>query len=181
MIAIHLEEAEYYDRDKQEFFTEKAKTLQLEHSLVSIQKWEQKWHVPFLKENPPKTREQELDYIRCMSINGPVTDTDIARLTKEDLIRVNKYIKDPMTATWFREDNAPKRKQKIHTAETLYSQMISYGVPFECRKWHLNSLMTLLRVCYEDNKPKKKRNRKDVMRDYNRIEAENRRKYGLHG
>lgn len=179
MITINLKEEELYDSSKQEFFTVKAKTIQLEHSLVSIQKWEQKWHVPFLLDRK-KTTEQELDYFRCMSINGPISDTDLMRLTADDVNRLNDYINDPMTATKFVE-NPKGRGQKILTAEMLYSRMISYGIPFECRKWHLNSLMTLIRVCYEDNRPKKKMSKRDTYNRYNQIEAANRRKYGLHG
>lgn len=180
MITINLKEEELYDSSKQEFLTVKAKTVQLEHSLVSIHKWEQKWHVPFLREEPKKTREQENDYIKCMAINGPLTDLDLVRFTNNDLKRINDYINDPMTATKFVE-NSKGRGQKILTSEMLYSRMITYGIPFECRKWHLNSLMTLIRVCYEDNRPKKKMSKKDTYNRYNQIEAANRRRYGLHG
>lgn len=181
MITIHLKEEELYDSEKQEFTTVKAKTVHLEHSLISIHEWEKKWHIPFLREFPKKTREQEMDYFRCMSIDGPLSDYDLMRFTAEDIKRVNDYIRDPMTATTFKDDPHMRKDNRVITAELLYSRMITYGVPFECRKWHLNSLMTLLRACYEDNKPKKKMSKKDTYNRYNQIEAANRRRFGLHG
>lgn len=180
MITIHLKEDEFYNSETQEFLTVKAKTVRLEHSLISIHEWEKKWHIPFLRDDKPKTMEQELDYFRCMSIDGPLSDQDLMRFTQKDIEAVNKYISDPMTATTFKESGG-RGRNTILTAERIYSRMISYGIPFECRKWHINSLMTLIRVCYEDNKPKKKMGKKDLYNRYNQIESANRRRYGLHG
>ena len=178
-IPIYLKEEELYNSATQEFIQVKAKTVYLEHSLVSIQKWEQKWHIPFLKDTP-KTREQEQDYIRCMSMSGPLSDVDLMRFRQSDLIRINDYIQDPMTATTFNNKNA-RHSRRILTAEVIYAQMIHYGVPFECKKWHLNSLMTLLRACYEEEAPKKKMGKKDLYSRYNQIEAANRKRYGFRG
>jgi len=157
MLKLVVNGDELWDEQSQEFITVRGQTLQLEHSLLSISKWEEKWKKPFLDDSKPKTVEEELDYIRCMTINAGNVDPIVYRsLTPEHFKKIHEYIEDPHTATTFREDkNAPKNRS-ITTAEIIYYQMTALNIPFECEKWHLNKLMTLIRVCAIKNAPSKK-------------------------
>lgn len=184
MITILLPEIHEIYNPEDRTFTEvnwKEKTLHLEHSLVSVQKWEQKWHKPFLGKEE-KTLEQQMYYIKCMAVDGKLTDTDIRRLTQDDIKRINDYILDPATATWFANNGREIGKDKvIITAERIYGQMVGYRIPFECKKWHLNSLMTLIRVCAENNKPRKKMRKQDIYDKYDAINRANKAKYHTKG
>lgn len=154
MLKLTIPAAEHWDERNQEFVYGKETTLQLEHSLVSLSKWESKWKKPFLGCN--LTFEETLDYIRCMTLTQNV-DPDIYRkLTAKNIREVRRYISEPMTATKPRKDDSPKRSRETVTAEILYSDMITLGIPFECQKWHLSRLMTLIRVCHLRNAPAKK-------------------------
>lgn len=162
MLTITIPAREGYDDNKQEFITTKETTLQLEHSLLSLHKWEQKWHVPFLGDQQ-KTAEQSLDYIRCMTITPNVDPNVYILMPKETVNKITNYIGNPMTATWFADDKDKKKllgAQKSHseviTAEIIYYWMIALGIPVEYRKWHLNSLLTLIRVVSIKNAPKGK-------------------------
>lgn len=154
---------EGWDEEKQEFIDPISYPLKLEHSLVSLQKWESKWHKPFLSKDQ-KTDEEILDYIKCMTITEDI-DPDIYRyLSANDFKKVNEYIEDPMTATTFVEDKGGKRSREIVTAELIYYWMIALTIPFECKDWHLNSLLTLIRVCNIKNAPPKKMSKGEIMR-----------------
>lgn len=159
MITITIPDTELYDERTDSFLMVKGCTLQLEHSLISISKWESTWCKPFLG-HEDKTAEQTMDYVRCMTINQHVDPLVYKAIPNSELIRIREYINAPMTATWFndREGRAPSRK--IITSELVYYWMIAQNIPFECEKWHFNRLMTLIRVCSEKNKPPKKMGKK---------------------
>lgn len=179
MLQITIPGREFYDEEKNEFITTKSVTLQLEHSLVSLSKWESKWHKPFLSKDP-KTREETEDYIRCMTINHGV-DPYIYTAIDSDLIeKINAYIDDPMTATTFKKQNTPNSR-KIVTAEEIYYSMIAMEIPFECQKWHLNRLMTLIRVCSIRNTPSKKMSKREQSSMYSNLNAARRARLGSRG
>ena len=180
MLRITIPGREFYDEEKNEFITTKSVSLQLEHSLVSLSKWESKWHKPFLSKDP-KTREETQDYIRCMTINHDVDPYVYTAITDDIIAKVNAYIEDPMTATTFNERNKPKGDKKIITAEEIYFSMIAMDIPFECQKWHLNRLMTLIRVCSIRNMPAKKMSKKDQGAMYRNLNAARRAKLGTRG
>ena len=170
MLTITIPPKEYFDESKGEFVNlgnKKDVVLELEHSLISLKKWESKWKVPFLEKNPPKTNEQTMDYIRCMTITKNVPPDVYDRIPNEIFPQILNYIQDPMTATWF--SNAPqtqtkqKNKPEILTSEIIYYKMISHNIPMECQKWHLNSLITLIRVFNLKNSNPKKMNKKDML------------------
>lgn len=159
MLPIVVPATELFVEDTNEFIQVKKTVLQLEHSLLSLKKWEAKWCIPFLDGNP-KTTEQTIDYIRCMTLTQNVNPYVYGALSAQNLEDINNYIDAPMTATWFVEDKQKKknktvRKEKTITAELVYCWMVMYHIPFECQKWHLNQLITLIRVCNEENNPKK--------------------------
>jgi len=163
MLKITVKGRELFDERTNEFVNAKDAVLSLEHSLISLAKWESKWHKPFLG-NAEKTEEEILDYIRCMTLNTNV-DPGVYRLLDEsNILAIKDYMSDSMSATWFSEKNNPKSKQKAVTAELIYYWMIALQIPVEFEKWHLNRLLTLIRVCNIENAPKKKMKRKDVFR-----------------
>ena len=153
---------EKWDESKQEFIPPKYVALQLEHSLVSLSKWESKWHKPFYSKKE-KTDEEILDYIKCMTLTKNVSSDVYDHLTIENVMDVKDYIDNPMTATTFsKEDKGPNNSETI-TSELIYYWMIVSNIPFECQKWHLNRLITLIRVCSIKNSPPKKRSKRDIM------------------
>lgn len=162
MLQITVPGYDWFDEKTSAFGRTKDTTLQLEHSLVSIHKWEQKWNKPFLGKDP-KTAEQCADYIRCMTLTQNVDPAVYNGITPELYDKINQYIEAPMTATWFSEKNGmrPSSRETI-TSEVIYYWMIALNIPWECRKWHLNTLLTLIRVCNAKNAPKKSRNRREM-------------------
>lgn len=160
-LVIHIS-PDTWDEEKEEFVDGKTQILQLEHSLVSLSKWESNWCKPFLSTGL-KTDEEALDYIKCMTLNRNV-DPDIYNyLTSAHIESVNKYIEAPMTATTFTEDKNGKRNREIITSELIYYWMIALNIPSEYQKWHLNRLLTLIRVCNIKNQPQKKMSKREAM------------------
>lgn len=149
-IVIEADEKEAFDERTNSFVTIPAvprTELHLEHSLISLSKWESKWKKPFLNlENP--TPEEMADYICCMSVDKNVSHDLVNRMTQQDFIKIRNYIADPRTATTVSDRrNRKGGKKEIYTSELLYYYMIFYGIPFQCEKWHLNRLLMLIRVC----------------------------------
>lgn len=160
MLQVTIPAAEYFDERTDEFIETKAYTLQLEHSLISISKWEAKWCKPFLgKEN--KTEEETLDYIRCMTITQNVDPMAYNALPNSEIQRIKDYINAPMTATWFNDRDKRPPSRRVITSELVYYWMIAQNIPIECEKWHFNRLMTLIRVCSEKSQPPKKMSKND--------------------
>ena len=170
MLQITIPATELWDDFKQEFVTSKEQTLQLEHSLVSLSKWESKWCKPFLSKEG-KTNEETIDYVRCMTITQNVNPEVYAYLTEENLIQINRYIDAPMTATVFSKDESSKRNREIVTSELIYYWMIALNIPVKFEKWHLNRLLTLIRVCNIKNTPPKKRSRGETASSYAALNA----------
>ena len=162
MLEIVVPAIEKWDERKEEFVYTKTQKLQLEHSLVSIQKWEAKWGKPFLSKDN-KTDEEMLDYIRCMTITQNVNPDTYRCLSQENLKDINEYIGADMTATWFSKTSKGKPNRRVITAELIYYWMIALNIPQECKKWHFNQLITLIRVTEAEQAPNKKPNRKEEM------------------
>lgn len=180
MLRITIPAVEYWDEQKQEFVYTKEQTLQLEHSLVSLSKWESKWCKAFLTKNE-KSFEETKDYIKCMTLTQNV-DSDIYNyLTNGNINEVNKYIEAPMTATYFSDDKHGKSSREQVTAELIYYWMIALNIPFECQKWHLNRLLTLIKVCNIKNQPPKKRGQKDIMSRNAALNAARRKQLNTRG
>lgn len=162
MLTITIPETEQWDEVNQEFIHTKAQTLHLEHSLVSLSKWESKWCKPFLSKED-KTFDETIDYIRCMTLIRDVPESTYRCLTQANIKQINDYISAPMTATWFSKDNYGRGSREQITSELIYYWMITLNIPFECQKWHLNRLLTLIRVCNIKNQPSKKMSRREIM------------------
>lgn len=169
MLELKIPASELFDEESFTFIQTKPATILLEHSLLSISKWESKWKKPFLS-SKDKTPEETIDYIRCMTITKNVPDEVYQCLTNENLDVVADYVADSMTATWFREDRTPPSREVI-TSEVIYYWMITANIPMECQKWHLNRLLTLIRVCQIKNAPNKKMSKGEIARRNNELNA----------
>jgi hypothetical protein len=153
---------EGWDEEKGEFIEPKVQVLQMEHSLVSLSKWESKWCKPFLTKTA-KTSEELLDYIKYMTVTQNVKPEVYDHLTESNIREIEAYINAPMTATTFAEDKTGKANRDIITSELIYYWMVALQIPFECQKWHLNRLLTLIRVCNIKNAPPKKMSKRETM------------------
>lgn len=162
MLQITVPAVEMYDDSINEFVYTKEQTLQLEHSLVSLSKWESKWCKSFIA-SKDKTNEEVIDYVRCMTLNKNVDPDVYQHLTTSNINQIEKYIAAPMTATYFSEDKKAKHSREVVTSELIYYWMIALNIPFECQKWHLNRLLTLIRVCNVKNQPPKKMSKREIM------------------
>lgn len=180
MLQLTIPATELWDEEKQEFIQTKEHTLQLEHSLVSLSKWESKWNKAFLGRQP-KTVEETLDYIRCMTLTKNVDSEIYKSITNDNIQMINKYIELPMTATTFLEEKNNGRSSETVTSELIYYWMISLNIPFECQKWHLNRLLTLIRVCNVKNAPPKKRSKRELMSRNAALNAARRKKFNTTG
>lgn len=181
MLTITVPGVESFDEEKNEFLTPEDVTLELEHSLFSISKWESKWHLPFLA-TPDKTTEQTLDYVRMMVLTPDFDPTVFSRLTNENMDAVNDYIADPMTATTIRELPGQSRgSSEIITAEIVYYWMVSMNIPFECQHWHFNRLIMLVRVCNQKNQPAKKMSRREAAQQQRMLNRQRQAQYGTAG
>ena len=148
MLMIHVAAKELFDEKTSTFIIYPETDLRLEHSLISLSRWESKWKKPFLNLESP-TREEMADYICCMSVDKTIDPDFVANLSIEDFRKIRDYINDPQTATQIhdRRPNRGHNKSKFFTSEELYYWMIYYGIPFSCEKWPLNRLLTLIRIC----------------------------------
>lgn len=186
-LKVKAGKKEAFDDNKGEFINfilDHDYDIVLEHSLVSISKWESKWHKPFLI-NDKKTDEELIDYIRCMILTQNVPEDIVYFLTKDDLKKINEYIENPMTATTFHTYNNPNKfenpykKQETLTSEIIYYWMIEHGIPDKFEKWHLNRLLTLIRVCSIKNNTNNKMNKKDALMQNRSLNQARRASHGI--
>ena len=180
MITITTDDTEYYDDEKSEFIDIKGRSVELEHSLVSLSKWESRWYKPFLGKDS-KTDEELKDYIRCMTITKNVPENFYTNLSREILQEISNYIDNKMTATTFSDIHNSSRNPEIVTAELIYYWMISLNIPFECQKWHLNRLLTLIRVCSIKNAPSKKISKNSIFSRNTALNAARRKQLNTKG
>lgn len=163
MLKLIIPPVEMFDEGKQEFFKTKEYKLELEHSLVSLSKWESKWKKPFLT-NKNKTTDETIDYIRCMTITQNVDPDAYKFIRQKEIDLISAYIDDKMTATTFSRPEKKATSSEVVTAEVIYYWMVAFTIPFECQRWHLNRLLTLIDVCNVKNQPKKKMSAKEAAR-----------------
>lgn len=163
MLTIYIPKTEVYNEVINEFHTLPAYSVDLEHSLFSISKWEAIYKKPYL-DDAKKTDKETLAYIQCMALTSNIPDEAYSRIPNSEITKISNYITDSMTATWFSKDNESKNPfaKPIITSEVIYYWLVSMQIPFECQHWHLNRLLTLVRVIHEKNKPQKKMSKRDL-------------------
>lgn len=176
MLSLEIPAMEIWNPNTEEFIQFPGKKLELEHSLVSIYKWESKWHVNFIG-NKDLTKEMVTDYIKCMTITKGIDDSVYDFLTNENIKQVVDYIGDPMTATTFSNTQPKPASGKKITNELVYFWMTQFNIPFDpCEKWHFNRLWTLIRIAEVELAPKKKMSKRDIYRRNDALNAARRAK-----
>ena len=179
MLQLKITTAEGFDEATSEFVSADGAVLELEHSLVSVSKWESKWEIPFLG-SEAKTDDQVLDYVRMMFSGAEFPEQLLPHFTAENYTQINDYINAKMSATWFREVRQPP-SQEVVTSELIYYWMIALGIPFECQNWHLNRLLTLIKVCNIKNSPDKKMSQREIAQQNRDLNAQRQRELGTSG
>lgn len=181
MLEIRIDGKEMWDPKKEEFVTTKGVNLKLEHSLISISKWEAKYKRPFISDGP-KTLDETYDYITFMSLDRNVDRTELEGITEEDYKKILAYINDPMSATKITK-NGQKKAGKSHvlTSEEIYYDMTALNIPFTCEKWHLNRLLMLIEVASIKNEPPKKMSKGEIYKQNAALNKARRAKYNSRG
>lgn len=159
MLVLTLNKQEFFNEQTQEFFTLPEETIHLEHTLVSLSKWESHFEKPFIGDEG-LSQEETIYYVQCMS-ETTLPDSLLKRLDSSHVVEINKYLEKSHTATWFSDRSKKKqnRNSKKITSELIYYWMIALNIPIECETWNLNRLMTLIKVCNIESQPPKKMSR----------------------
>lgn len=173
MLELVINQPETYDEEQNLFIEPKTHILKLEHSLVSLAKWESKWCKPFLTKKK-KTVNEWIDYVRCMTTTQNVDPSAYKYLTKDHFRQISTYMNAPMTATTVPKDNSSPNREVV-TAEVIYYWMITFNIPTEYQKWHLNRLLTLINVCDFKNKPHKKMSKNELLAHHRAVNAARRK------
>lgn len=181
MLSISVPMSDEGFDEKTGLFVEPTfKVLKLEHSLIALSKWESKWCKAFFSKRP-KTDEEIMDYIKCMTINSNIDDDVYNHLSDENVMQINKYLEAPMTATVLPETNSGKASRDTITSELIYYWMISLNIPVEFEKWHINRLLTLIKVFNVKNNTNKKKPRGETIRDYAALNEARRKQFNTKG
>jgi hypothetical protein len=180
MLTVIVPGVEMFDEGAQEFVTQNDVTLELEHSLVSLSKWESIYEKPFLGKGD-KTTEEVLGYVKAMTLTPEVPEEIYFKLSEENIQAINSYIDAKMTATWFSEAPGAPKTRDVVTAEVIYYWMITFQIPFECERWHLNRLFTLIRVCNIKQAKPQKMSRAEIAARNRELNAQRKAQVGTRG
>jgi hypothetical protein len=160
MLNLKVQLVEGFDNSTGKFVDLEVYELELEHSLVSLSKWEEFFHKPFLSDEK-KTPEETLYYIQCMVLDGEIPDEVWGKLTEAHMQQINDYINDPHTGTTFSGGNDKPSRERI-SSELIYYWMTALQIDWQAQYWHLNRLMTLIKVANLKNQPQKKMNQREA-------------------
>lgn len=179
---IFVPAGELFNEQTGEFIYTKDTYLILEHSLISLSKWESKWRKPFLVKDK-KTYEETLSYIKCMTLNN--VDDNVYLVLPDNVIReINEYVETDQTATWFSEEtslNGKSKSKETVTSELIYYWMVALQIPPSFEKWHLSRLITLIKICNIKNAPKKKTSKRELINRYKNINEQRRAMFNSKG
>lgn len=183
MLKLTIPESSFWDSEKQVFVDLPSVDLELEHSLLSLSKWESKYHKPFLGKDE-KSPEEISGYVEAMIVTPDYPSGVVDRLSQDNINTINEYINDPQTATTVHEmsSNKPGKRQTV-TSELVYYWMVSYQIPIECETWHFNRLISLIKIANVKNQDPKKsrRSKSEVARDYRELNERRRAEMGTKG
>jgi hypothetical protein len=180
MLTVIVPGVEMFDDGAQEFVTQGDVVLELEHSLVSLSKWESIYEKPFLGKGE-KTVEEVLGYVKAMVLTPGVPEEVFLKLSEENIEAINNYIDAKMTATWFSDAPGAPQTREVITAEVIYYWMIAFQIPWECERWHLNRLFTLIRVCNIKQAKPKKMSRSEIAQRNRELNAQRKQQLGTKG
>lgn len=180
MLKLMLQEEEYYNEETETFETVESVEIELEHSLISLSKWESKFKKPFLSPDQ-KTSEEILYYIESMIISPIHPSNTFELLTQKTIDKINDYIESSESATTFGSMPERKGRGEVITAELIYYWMVAFNIPFECEYWHLNRLFSLIRICNIKNSPQKKMSRNEVSQRNRELNAVRKAQYNTNG
>lgn len=175
MFVFRVPSCELFDDETETFIQRPEYVLRLEHSLLSISKWESNWKKPFLSKDRKLTDIEFLDYIQCMSVYEPIPSEVLLSLDGETILAINNYINESRTATWFSNDDE-KPSSRVVTSELIYHWMIQANIPIECETWHFSRLLTLIRVIGEETATKKKPTQAELAAKHARLNKARRKK-----
>lgn len=183
MLCITIPATKLFDEETSIVTDVPETTIRLEHSLVSISKWEAKYKRPFISRNKKdtKTREETLDYIRFMTITQNVDPMVYNALSAKNLQEIGEYIDDPMTASHVNDPESKSHSNEAITSELIYWWMTALTIPWEAEKWHLNRLLMLIRIGNAKNQPPKKMSKAALLARNRKLNDERRRKYNTKG
>lgn len=180
MLTIVVPGIEMFDDESQEFVTRGDVILELEHSLVSLSKWESFFEKPFLGQ-ADKSLEEVMGYVKAMTLTPNIPNEIYQKLSEENFQQINDYIEAKMTATWFSEEPVSRPSREVITAELIYYWMVVFQIPFECENWHLNRLFTLIRICNIKQSKPKKMSRSEIAARNRELNARRKRELGTSG
>lgn len=180
MLKIIVPGAEYFDQVTQTFDKVEDLELELEHSLISLSKWESKYQKPFLS-SEEKSPEEILAYVEAMILTENYPDDVSSRFSQENIGQINDYIESKESATTFGLMPERKGRGEVITAELIYYWMVAFQIPFECECWHLNRLFALIRICNIKNSKPQKMSRNELAARNRELNAQRRAKYNTAG
>lgn len=179
MLRIIVPGGELFNEETNEFTEFDPVVLDLEHSLVSLSKWESKFQKPFLV-GGEKSSEEVLGYVEAMVLTLDFPKEALTRLSNANLSEINDYIDSSQSATTF-SDKASNSRGEIVTSELIYYWMIGFNIPIECENWHLNRLFALLKICSIKNSKEKKMSPQALAERNRKLNEERRKKLNSRG
>ena len=180
MLILKVKGGESFNEETQEFDDRPDFVLELEHSLVSLSKWESNFHKPFL-DNKSKTNAELLFYIEAMILNPIYPDNVASWLSNDDLRVIKEYIESPASATTFGQMPERGGRGEVITSELIYYWLVAFSVPFEVERWHLNRLFALVRICNIKNQKPTKTSKSDMVRRNRELNAQRKAQYNTSG
>lgn len=180
MLRIRIEGEEFFDEVDNTFSTVGDIVLDLEHSLISLSKWEAEFQKPFLGPGE-KTTDEIMEYVHAMIMTQDVPGNIMKRFSADHLTKVNEYIESNQSATTFGQMPKTPGRSEIITSELIYYWMVAFNIPFECEQWHLNRLFALIRICNVKQSKPKKMSRNEIAARNRELNAQRKAQLGTTG